>query len=124
MSNFIWVMLFKKIQHHQNYDIDFTFPSFQAEDSAYGKFDDFAVVAQPGLIDLSLPKNYADLFGIHRAYLPDLSYLATDCFHPSQKLHALSEFHLASLLLSKSTFAKLFCKGIPFCKIGSNSSSG
>ena len=63
---------------------------FQAQEYDL-RHNDFAVVAQPGLMDMSLPQNYADLFGIHRAYLPDLSHMATDCFHPSQKLHALSK---------------------------------
>ena len=29
------------------------------------------------------------LLGIYKTFLPDLSYLAPDCFHPSQKLQAL-----------------------------------
>ena len=55
----------------------------------YDKYDDFAVVIQPGLKDLKLPKNYVNFFGIHKSFLPDLSYLSSDCFHPSQKLQAL-----------------------------------
>ena len=30
------------------------------------------------------------------ALLPDMSYLAPDCFHPSQKLHAKSKFSPSS----------------------------
>ena len=38
------------------------------------------------------------------ALLPDMSYLAPDCFHPSQKLHAKSKHQI--LLF----FAKIFKK--------------
>ena len=55
------------------------------------RFEDFAVALQPGLVDLALPKTRASFFGVGHDFLPDLSYLAPDCFHPSQKLHALSK---------------------------------
>ena len=47
------------------------------------------MVILPGLSNLKLPKNQVTFFGIHKSFLPDLSYLSSDCFHPSQKLHAL-----------------------------------
>ena len=47
------------------------------------------MLAQPGLKDLAIPRKFANLFGIYKTFLPDLSYLAPDCFHPSQKLQAL-----------------------------------
>ena len=59
------------------------------EEEGYDKYDDFAVVIQPGLKNLKLPKNYVNFFGIHKSFLPDLSFLSSDCFHPSQKLQAL-----------------------------------
>lgn len=40
---------------------------------------------------MSIPKMFANFFGIQRDFLPDLSYLGPDCFHPSQKLQALSK---------------------------------
>ena len=52
------------------------------------------VLLLTGLDDLSLPSD-ADL-GVQVpglppvSLLPDLSYLAPNCFHPSQKLHAKS----------------------------------
>lgn len=55
------------------------------------RFEDFAVVIQPGLEDLALPRTYANFFGVRQDFLPDMSFLAPDCFHPSQKLHALSK---------------------------------
>ena len=60
-------------------------------DDRYQDYDDFTVLVQPGLEDLSIPRKFANLFGIYKTFLPDLSYLAPDCFHPSQKLHALRE---------------------------------
>ena len=54
------------------------------------------VLLLTGLDDLSLPSD-ADL-GVQVpglppvSLLPDLSYLAPNCFHPSQKLHAKSKF--------------------------------
>ena len=60
-------------------------------DDRYQDYDDFTVLVQPGLEDLSIPRKFANLFGIYKTFLPDLSYLAPDCFHPSQKLHALCE---------------------------------
>ena len=59
------------------------------EKEGYDKYNDFAVVIQPGLKDLKVPKNYVNFFGVHKSFLPDLSYLSSDCFHPSQKLQAL-----------------------------------
>eukprot|EP00090_Calanus_glacialis_P018298 TRINITY_DN28387_c0_g1_i2.p1 TRINITY_DN28387_c0_g1~~TRINITY_DN28387_c0_g1_i2.p1 ORF type:complete len:457 (+),score=87.72 TRINITY_DN28387_c0_g1_i2:267-1637(+) len=56
---------------------------------ATGRYDtssDFTVVLQPSLVNGLLPRNYNKLFNRR---LPDLSYLAPDCFHFSQKLHAL-----------------------------------
>ena len=53
------------------------------------------VLLLTGLDDLSLPSD-ADL-GVQVpglppvSLLPDLSYLAPNCFHPSQKLHAKSK---------------------------------
>ena len=67
----------------------YNFILFQAEDEKYQKFDDFTIVAQTGLKDLAIPRKFANLFGIYKTFLPDLSYLAPDCFHPSQKLQAL-----------------------------------
>ena len=74
------------------------------------------VVLQPGLEDLQLPRdenlafevfcllsncmisnnlptiNLTQVTGLPKlALLPDMSYLAPDCFHPSQKLHAKSK---------------------------------
>ena len=73
------------------------------------------VVLQPGLEDLQLPRdenlafevvftiiffhmkklptiNTTQVTGLPKlALLPDMSYLAPDCFHPSQKLHAKSK---------------------------------
>jgi len=54
-----------------------------------GRYDtekDFTVVIQPSLINGEVPSKFNKLF---KRYLPDLSYLAPDCFHFSQKLHAL-----------------------------------
>ena len=74
------------------------------------------VVLQPGLEDLQLPPdenlafevvftiiffhmkklptiNTTQVTGLPKlALLPDMSYLAPDCFHPSQKLHARSKY--------------------------------
>ena len=80
------------------------------------------VVLQPGLEDLQLPRDeelalevvitwiiliiciiiiimitiiivILQVTGLPKlALLPDMSYLAPDCFHPSQKLHAKSRF--------------------------------
>ena len=63
------------------------------ENEGYDQFDDFSVVLQPGLKDLALPKNYVSFLGIHKSFLPDLSYLSADCFHPSQKLQALCKYY-------------------------------
>jgi hypothetical protein len=72
-------------QYHQAlYDL--------VEDEDYDKYDDFTVVIQPGLKNLKLPKNYVTFFGMHKSFLPDLSYLSSDCFHPSQKLQALCKY--------------------------------
>ena len=68
------------------------FPYLQIEEEEYNKYDDFTVVLQPGLEGLIIPRKFANLFGIYKTFLPDLSYLAPDCFHPSQKLQALCEF--------------------------------
>ena len=59
------------------------------KDEGYDRYEDFAVVVQTGLKDLYLPKNHVSFLGIHKSFLPDLSYLSSDCFHPSQKLQAL-----------------------------------
>ena len=54
-----------------------------------------AVVLQTGLEYLSLPKDKGlslRLIGLPDvSLLPDLAFLAPDCFHPSQKLHAQSK---------------------------------
>ena len=79
-----------KLQHFVQEDENGLFYS-QAMDDRYQDYDDFTVLVQPGLEDLSIPRKFANLFGIYKTFLPDLSYLAPDCFHPSQKLHALCE---------------------------------
>ena len=43
-------------------------------------------ILQPSLVNGQMPSQYSELF---RRPLPDLSYLAPDCFHFSQKLHSL-----------------------------------
>jgi phospholipase B1 len=56
---------------------------------ASGRYDtrqDFTVVIQPALMDAALPKVFRPAFG---RLLPDISFLAPDCFHFSQALHAL-----------------------------------
>ena len=57
---------------------------------ATGRYEtttDFTVVLQPSLVNGLLPRHTNNLLS---RKLPDLSYLAPDCFHFSQKLHALS----------------------------------
>ena len=60
-----------------------------------------AVVLQTGLEHLHLPKDKGlslRLLGLPDvSLLPDLAFLAPDCTHPSQKLHAISK-NLASVL--------------------------
>ena len=59
---------------------------------ATGRYEtttDFTVVVQPSLVNGLLPRQWNDLY---KARLPDLSYLAPDCFHFSQKLHALGMY--------------------------------
>jgi len=58
-----------------------TYPEFQR--------DDFAVVAQPTLMNVKIPlasDGYADM-----------TYLSSDCFHVSQKTNALCKFTKNSL---------------------------
>ena len=40
------------------------------EKEGYDKYNDFAVVIQPGLKDLKVPKNYVNFFGVHKSFLP------------------------------------------------------
>jgi len=82
---------------------------------ATGRYEtttDFTVVVQPSLVNGLLPRQWNDLY---KARLPDLSYLAPDCFHFSQKLHALVGRSLWNNLLqpvgSKSTNWR---KEVPF----------
>lgn len=65
--------------------------------SKYPEFqrDDFTVVAQPILTNLSFPKT-ADGFS-------DLTYLAADCFHISQKMNALYATALWNSILLPSS---------------------
>ena len=50
--------------------------------------EDMTVLLQTGVESLSLPRDEAvNLLGVK--VLPDITYLAPDCLHPSQKLHAL-----------------------------------
>ena len=75
---------------------------------ATGRYDtssDFTVVLQPSLVNGLLPRNYNKLFNRR---LPDLSFLAPDCFHFSQKLHALGKSELEFLLLFLLTKLFLF----------------
>ena len=72
------------------------------EQEKYDTYEDFAVVVQPGLTDLKLPKNFVTFLGLHKSFLPDLSYLASDCFHPSQKLQALCKFFMDKKRLKSS----------------------
>ena len=65
------------------------------EEEEYNRYNDFTVVIQPGLKNLMIPKNYVSFFGVHKSFLPDLSYLSSDCFHPSQKLQALCKFSIS-----------------------------
>ena len=51
----------------------------------YSSRDDFTVVLQPVLIQTRLPMASPRPGGKPQ---PDLSYLAPDCFHFAQKLHA------------------------------------
>jgi len=56
---------------------------------ASGRYDtstDFTVVLQPSLVNGDLPLQQNKVFNRR---LPDLSFMAPDCFHFSQKLHAL-----------------------------------
>ena len=62
------------------------------DEEEYNRYNDFTVVIQPAMENLKIPKNYVSFFGIHKSFLPDLSYLSSDCFHPSQKLQALCEY--------------------------------
>merc|ERR1711962_560150 len=52
----------------------------------YDKRKDFTVVVQPSLVNGIIPKKYDRVL---KRYVSDLSYFAPDCFHFSQKLHAL-----------------------------------
>ncbi|XP_059093804.1 phospholipase B1, membrane-associated-like isoform X1 [Tigriopus californicus] len=56
------------------------------DSGVYDRTEDFTVVLQPGLDDMSLPKTSKAFFGHH---FVDLSYLAPNCIYPSQKLQAL-----------------------------------
>ncbi|XP_065487748.1 phospholipase B1, membrane-associated [Caloenas nicobarica] len=56
------------------------------ESGRYDTKDDFTVVVQPFLVNVSMPKTQEGF--------PDSSYFAPDCFHFSQKSHS----HLASAL--------------------------
>ena len=62
------------------------------------------VVLQPALEGLQLPRDESlavQVAGLPRlALLPDMSYLAPDCFHPSQKLHAKSKQFISEDLSS------------------------
>jgi len=82
---------------------------------ATGRYDtssDFTVVIQPSLVNGLLPRHFNELYN---RKLPDLSFLAPDCFHFSQKLHALVGRSLWNNLLqpvgSKTTNWK---KEVPF----------
>ena len=66
----------------------------QVAEGDYNRYDDFTVVVQTALQHLKLPKNPVSFFGLHRSFLPDLSYLSSDCFHPSQKLQALCTYFM------------------------------
>ncbi len=69
--------------------LDATSSLVQVESGRYEGYDDFAVLLQPGLHDLRLPKAANETILGHS--LPDLSYLAPNCLYPSQKMQALSE---------------------------------
>lgn len=57
------------------------------EIAAYPEFqkDDFTVVAQPTLMNITLPVTSEGYF--------DLTYLSVDCFHISQKTNARCKFN-------------------------------
>lgn len=55
------------------------------DSGVYDRTEDFTVVLQPGLDDMTLPKTSKTFFGHH---FVDLSYLAPNCIYPSQKLQA------------------------------------
>ena len=64
-----------------------------------GRYDtspDFTVVLQPALLHGQLPTTYEPAWGRR---LPDLSYLAPDCYHFSQKLQAMAARSLWNNLL-------------------------
>ena len=60
------------------------------QDSArYRLSPTFTVVVQPSLVHGDIPSKYS---AAHGRRLPDLAFLAPDCFHFSQRLHALSMY--------------------------------
>ncbi|XP_011882065.1 PREDICTED: phospholipase B1, membrane-associated-like isoform X2 [Vollenhovia emeryi] len=75
------------------YDIIRQWQLLEMEIAAYPEFqrDDFAVVAQPLLMNLSLP--------IASDGYTDMSYLSSDCFHITQKTNALYAISLWNNLL-------------------------
>lgn len=56
------------------------------EIAAYPEFqrDDFVVVAQPTLMNISIP--------LASDGYTDMTYLSSDCFHPTQKANARCKF--------------------------------
>jgi len=62
----------------------------------YDTRDDFTVVIQPSLVNGIVPKKYDRILKLR---IPDLSFFAPDCFHFSQKLHALVSRSLWNNLL-------------------------
>ena len=70
------------------------------------------------------------LFSTYRSFLPDLSFLSSDCFHPSQKLQALFAKNIWNNLLqpvggksSWNQFSNLKCptREHPFIATSKNS---
>jgi hypothetical protein len=80
-----------EIRTIKNFEIYFRWQKLDMEIATYPEFqrDDFAVVAQPTLINTTIPLA-SDGF-------TDMTYLSSDCFHISQKSNALCEFTKSSL---------------------------
>ena len=94
-----------------------------------GRYDgrtNAAVMLQRGLEHLSLPRDKGlslSLLGLPDiSLLPDLSFLAPDCSHPSQKLHAKSKtfiYHECFTYYHMLSVAKIIWNGL----FGSNSTT-